>query len=618
MSHLVPAMRDRCDLADPGSGRRFPAVRGRWLLITTAAVPLLAGLLAGCGADDEAQAPEADTAQAATSASSEPAPEQAEQNEDEEGKEDVKPASFEGQDPDVPLLGARAYATKVYAEPNKKAERLGYLRVGAKVRRSPEPVGKRGCKGGWYEIEPQGFVCVGEDATIDMDDPLLRAASKRPNRNAPLPYRYGFVRSVLPLYLKVPTAQQQFKSEFKLKEHLEWFKDHKDEIQHSDLGAYDIAVDEMGRVVRGKALGELGRDKNSTEMSLGELFGGNSDDDPWPFWLQEGERLIPNISGFEVPDYAVFADRARRHTGLAFVGSFETDEHHLGRRFGITTDLRLAPTTKVKPDAASPFHGVELGDEYQLPIAFVSRRGAQAYKVSSDSAEPTGDLKRRSVLKLTGKVARVDGERYVEIEGGRWAKKKMLGVVATPSKFPRPGRKGHKWVQVNIAEQTLTLWEGKTPVFATLVSTGRPQFGDPDKTTASPRGIYHVYAKHISATMDSDEGSGQRMNKDKELKPGDKGYVPSKGDGVYGVTLRRGHGLFKLRDVPYIQYFHKNYALHAAYWHDVFGIARSHGCINLAPADALRVFKFTGPVVPDGWHGVKVPKGKGTAVVLHK
>lgn len=568
---------------------------------------------ASCGDDEQAPAPAADTAQAAATGDAAAAAEA----EAADGEEKVEPASFD-EAATTPLLGARAYATKVYVEPNKSAERHGYLRVGAKVKRSAEPVSRRGCKGGWYEIEPKGFVCVGEDATLDLDDPLLRAASKRPNRDMPLPYRYGFVRSVLPLYLKVPSAQQQFKSEFKLKEHLEWFKEHKDEIQHADLGAYDIAVDELGRVVKGKALGELGREKNSTEMSLGELFGGRSDDDPWPFWLQGAERLVPNISGFDVPDYAVFADRARRHTGLAFVGSFETDEHHLGRRFAVTTDLRLAPTTKVKPDSASAFHGVELGEEYQLPIAFVSRRGAQAYELRDGSAEPSGDLKRRSVQKLTGKVARVDGEKYVELEGGRWAKKKMLGLVMKPSKFPRPGRKGEKWVQVNIREQTLTLWEGTTPVFATLVSTGRPQFGDPDETTASPRGVFHVYAKHVSATMDSDEGSGQRMNETKELKPGDEGYVPNKGDGVYGVTLRRGHGLFKLRDVPYIQYFHKNYALHAAYWHDVFGIARSHGCINLAPADALRVFKFTGPHVPEGWHGVKVPKGKGTAVVIHK
>ena len=40
--------------------------------------------------------------------------------------------------------------------------------------------------------------------------------------------------------------------------------------------------------------------------------------------------------------------------------------------------------------------------------------------------------------------------------------------------------------------------------------------------------------------------------------------------------------------------------------------------INLAPADALRVFKFTSHPVPRGWHGINVPPGKGTAVVIHK
>jgi hypothetical protein len=136
--------------------------------------------------------------------------------------------------------------------------------------------------------------------------------------------------------------------------------------------------------------------------------------------------------------------------------------------------------------------------------------------------------------------------------------------------------------------------------------------------------------------MDSDEGAHERMGsqapsaagddddddakgddaKSGALKPGDEGYVPRKGDGVYGVTLRRGHGLFKLRDVPHIQYFHKNYAIHGAYWHDVFGIARSHGCINLAPADSLRVFHWTEPAVPQGWHGVNTDNG--TPVILHK
>ncbi len=77
-------------------------------------------------------------------------------------------------------------------------------------------------------------------------------------------------------------------------------------------------------------------------------------------------------------------------------------------------------------------------------------------------------------------------------------------------------------------------------------------------------------------------------------------------------------GAFELLDVPYVQYFHEGYAIHSAYWHDHFGTARSHGCINLAPIDAMRVFRFTEPAVPEGWHGVQIDQGKGTVVVVHR
>lgn len=527
------------------------------------------------------------------------------------GNESEKATAGEPERPSGPLIGARAFATTIYAKPSTGSEKLGYLRVGATVPRSEEPAGRRGCKGGWYAIQPQGHVCAGEEATIDMSDPLLRAAKQRPRLDRPLPYRYGFVRAVLPLYLRVPTSARQFKSEFKLKEHLEWFKEHRSEVQTAALGAWDVPVDELGRTLPGKRLGELGRGKNSAEMSLGELFGG--DESEWPFWLRGNQRLIPNVSGFDVPEYAVFADRARRHTGLAFVGSFETDEHHLRRRFAVTTDLRLAPTTKVKPDSASPWHGVEIGRDIEMPFAFANTRGVQAYNASDGRPESAGTLERRSVHALAGKARKMDGERYLQLKDGRWVKDDDVGMVVRPRKWPSEAKRGEKWIQVDLSEQVLVLWNGQKAEFATLVSTGKPALGDPETTNATPRGSFRIYAKHVSATMDSDEGASQRH---KQLQPGDPGYVATKGDGAYGKTLRRGHGLFKLRDVPHIQYFEKNYAIHGAYWHDVFGIPRSHGCINLAPADSLRVFKWTEPHLPEGWHGVNTDKG--TAVIIHK
>jgi lipoprotein-anchoring transpeptidase ErfK/SrfK len=35
-----------------------------------------------------------------------------------------------------------------------------------------------------------------------------------------------------------------------------------------------------------------------------------------------------------------------------------------------------------------------------------------------------------------------------------------------------------------------------------------------------------------------------------------------------------------------------NFGFHGAYWHDYFGTAASHGCINLSPADAKWLYDW--------------------------
>ncbi|HEY4158249.1 MAG TPA: L,D-transpeptidase, partial [Polyangiaceae bacterium] len=196
-------------------------------------------------------------------------------------------------------------------------------------------------------------------------------------------------------------------------------------------------------------------------------------------------------------------------------------------------------------------------------------------------------------------------------------------------------------------EQVLVLYEGKRAVYATLVSTGRDKLGDPKETLSTIRGTFRLQSKHISAMMDSDENSsvsggsrahgsklsasaaettarlkeleaaGKPVNADDKRRQAniDKGRDPE-----YGITMRRGSADFELRDVPWIEYFASGYALHGAYWHDVFGIPRSHGCINLAPIDARYVFMWTDPPVPKGWQGINVGSdmGEGTGVVVRE
>ena len=141
---------------------------------------------------------------------------------------------------------------------------------------------------------------------------------------------------------------------------------------------------------------------------------------------------------------------------------------------------------------------------------------------------------------------------------------------------------GKKWIDVSIRSQMLVAYQGRRAVFATLVSTGLGGMSDPETTTATARGVFHIHAKHVSGTM-----SGHESEAD-----------------------------YDIRDVPYIQYFHEGYALHGAFWHDDFGKVHSHGCVNLAPADAAWLFEWTDPVVPPEWHGA-VSGEAGTEVWVH-
>jgi hypothetical protein len=548
---------------------------------------------------------------------------------------------------DSPQVGALVIAATVYKLPDTGSRKLGYLRLGGTVARDAEPVPGKGCKGKWYRVYPMGHVCT-DEVSIDMTAPLLRAASRRPDLTKPMPYKYGFVRATSPQYLRAPSRSEQQKSEFKLDEHLAWFQENRGDVQKVVLGANDVPLDPHGAALPGGKLPAGFR--LSTELSENELFGGQTANDPLPWWL-EGGRKIPNVSGYDVPEYAIFADRVRRKTGLSLVGAFNFDSDGLSRRFAVTVDLRLIPTTKLKPDSGSPFHGVPLNDKLTLPLGWVNTQDARSYKLikGKDEARPDEALPFRVVVPLSGKARIKSGERFYQTLKDKtvWIRARDLAVAEAPSVLPAPAEKGEKWIDVSIVQQALVLYEGKKPVYATLVSTGRDKLGDPKTTLSTPRGSFRLTSKHIAAAMDSEENSsvsggtrahssptsgasaatverlkaadakGERLSEDdmRRLANVKKGRDPE-----YGITMRRGASDFELRDVPWIQYFASGYALHGAYWHDVFGTARSHGCVNLAPIDARYVFLWTDPPVPAGWHGINVGNdmGEGTAVEIRE
>lgn len=196
----------------------------------------------------------------------------------------------------------------------------------------------------------------------------------------------------------------------------------------------------------------------------------------------------------------------------------------------------------------------------------------------------SAELPRRSAVGLTGARTTVSGMTYAETVAGFWVRPGDL-TMAHPQ-VPPDLAPNEKWIDVDITRQALVAYEGLTPVFATLISTGRRNPQDKEHDFPTPQGTFHVREKHVTTTMDGDVAS----------------------DGPYSIE-----------DVPWVMYFEGSYALHGAFWHDQFGHMRSHGCVNMSPDDARTLFAWSEPHLPDGWHGVMATEQHaGTRIVIHE
>ncbi|WP_421655716.1 L,D-transpeptidase [Leptothermofonsia sp. ETS-13] len=135
-------------------------------------------------------------------------------------------------------------------------------------------------------------------------------------------------------------------------------------------------------------------------------------------------------------------------------------------------------------------------------------------------------------------------------------------LTAKPSRLAKViqdlQQSNQRWIQIDLPHQRLIAWEGASPVYAVLISTGK-------SSTPTPTGIFSIQTRHRYARMQGDD--------------------------------------YDISDVPYTMYYSGNYAIHGAYWHRRFGTPVSHGCVNVAVNHARWLFY---------WATV------GTPVVVHK
>jgi hypothetical protein len=137
-----------------------------------------------------------------------------------------------------------------------------------------------------------------------------------------------------------------------------------------------------------------------------------------------------------------------------------------------------------------------------------------------------------------------------------------------------------KRIEVSLPGQWVKCYEGETLVYTAVVSTGS-LLADGDYWT--PPGIYKTFRKRGSRHM----AAG---------------------------NLATG---YDLPGVPWVSYItQEGISFHGTYWHNDYGTPRSHGCINMAPAGAKWIYRWTHPVVPS--HLDDLWTGGGTTVHIFR
>jgi len=142
----------------------------------------------------------------------------------------------------------------------------------------------------------------------------------------------------------------------------------------------------------------------------------------------------------------------------------------------------------------------------------------------------------------------------------------------------------NKKIVVNLERQDLSAYEDQVEVFHAVIASGGQYTppGSRELVWATTPGRYRVQWKRVGVRM----AAGNLAN----------GYdLPGVGWATFFIS---SNGV----------------AIHSTYWHNDYGVPKSHGCVNARPQDAQWIFRWTQPSVSLPGGDVIPPLPGGTEV----
>lgn len=236
-----------------------------------------------------------------------------------------------------------------------------------------------------------------------------------------------------------------------------------------------------------------------------------------------------------------------------------------GERYGLSTHGFWIPLRDLRRVSPPLFRGVDVGET--LDVGWVKADKTRLRRAPGGPALKDVVPRQTRVQVLESRVHA--GKEWLRVGNDEWL---LASELSRPTRGPRPNgvRAGEHWFDVELGAQTLTAYAGDHPVFSTLVSTGRGREGT---ELSTPKGEQRIWVKLLQSDMDNLENLEANES-------------------------------YAIQAVPWVMYFKKGVGLHGTFWHRAFGRVQSHGCVNLSPADAERLFDWAAPRLPSGWTAV--------------
>jgi lipoprotein-anchoring transpeptidase ErfK/SrfK len=197
----------------------------------------------------------------------------------------------------------------------------------------------------------------------------------------------------------------------------------------------------------------------------------------------------------------------------------------------------------LKPLTPSTFSGLLLTRPVDFRFGWVL---AETQSVNA-AGDPIQGYNRYQIVYEVPAVTQNPG--FIAVGADEWLAEDVVALV--DPHVPVEAGELSRFIHVDLAEQTLGVYENRQLLFATLISSGANSW-----TFEGRFGItYKVAYNSITPPPESTSE-------------------------------------YYIEGVPYFMTYSGSFGFHGAYWHDNFGTAASHGCINLSPTDARWLYDW--------------------------